>query len=74
MGDIAKNMGEFAHWGFWILEWGILNVHCSYQIPLVVSIRPKFVTVSVISRVAHPVCAITTQIKYTIKLASETAT
>ena len=27
MGDIAKNMGEFAHGGFWILEWGILNVH-----------------------------------------------
>ena len=27
MWDIAKNVGEFAHGGFWILEWGILNVH-----------------------------------------------
>ena len=27
MGDIAKNVGEFTHGGFWILEWGILNVH-----------------------------------------------
>ena len=27
MGDIAKNVGEFAHGGYLILEWGILNVH-----------------------------------------------
>ena len=27
MGDIAKNVVEFQHGGYWIIEWGILNVH-----------------------------------------------
>ena len=27
MGGIANNVGEFQHGGYWILEWGILNVH-----------------------------------------------
>ena len=27
MRDIAKNVGEFQHGGYWILELGILNVH-----------------------------------------------
>ena len=27
MGDFAKNVRDFQHGGFWILKWGILNVH-----------------------------------------------
>ena len=32
MGDVAKNVGEFAHEEFWILELGILNVHYSKHV------------------------------------------
>ena len=41
MGEIAKNMGEFAHGRFWILEWGILNVHPNYPLNEVILFRPK---------------------------------